>query len=64
MAPFPAGDGKTVMLGLQNEREWKSFCAQVLLQATLADDDGLPATPNAVPTAMRCAPSSSTPLAS
>ena len=20
--PFPAGDGKTVMLGLQNEREW------------------------------------------
>jgi itaconate CoA-transferase len=37
--PFPAGDGKTVMLGLQNEREWKAFCAQVLLQATLADDE-------------------------
>ena len=24
--PFPAGDGKVVMLGLQNEREWGAFC--------------------------------------
>ncbi|ENR65282.1 hypothetical protein C032_02950 [Brucella abortus 63/294] len=24
--PFPTGDGKTVMLGLQNEREWAIFC--------------------------------------
>ena len=24
--PFPAGDGKTVLLGLQNEREWAAFC--------------------------------------
>ncbi|WP_431825801.1 CaiB/BaiF CoA transferase family protein [Burkholderia sp. F1] len=36
--PFPAGDGKTVMLGLQNEREWKLFCEQVLRQPALADD--------------------------
>ncbi|KAB0637812.1 CoA-transferase [Burkholderia stagnalis] len=36
--PFPAGDGKTVMLGLQNEREWKLFCEQVLRQPGLADD--------------------------
>ena len=36
--PFPAGDGKTVMLGLQNEREWKAFCEQVLLQPALAAD--------------------------
>ncbi|MDR8080062.1 CoA transferase [Burkholderia cenocepacia] len=36
--PFPAGDGKTVMLGLQNEREWKLFCAQVLRQPALADE--------------------------
>ncbi|MDE1182230.1 CaiB/BaiF CoA-transferase family protein [Paraburkholderia sp.] len=36
--PFPAGDGKTVMLGLQNEREWKLFCDQVLLQPELAAD--------------------------
>ncbi|MFA7437947.1 CaiB/BaiF CoA transferase family protein [Castellaniella sp.] len=36
--PFPAGDGKTVMLGLQNEREWHAFCGQVLQQPALADD--------------------------
>jgi crotonobetainyl-CoA:carnitine CoA-transferase CaiB-like acyl-CoA transferase len=36
--PFPAGDGGTVMLGLQNEREWKTFCDQVLLQPDLAQD--------------------------
>ena len=36
--PFPAGDGKTVMLGLQNEREWAAFCAKVLLQPALAND--------------------------
>jgi len=27
-----------VMLGIQNEREWQSFCAQVLGQADLATD--------------------------
>ncbi|MBP0594744.1 CoA transferase [Paraburkholderia sp. LEh10] len=37
--PFIAGDGKTVMLGLQNEREWKSFCETVLCQPALAADD-------------------------
>jgi itaconate CoA-transferase len=37
--PFPAGDGKTVMLGLQNEREWVSFCAGVLQQPALATDE-------------------------
>ena len=36
--PFPAGDGKTVMLGLQNEREWVVFCDKVLLQPGLATD--------------------------
>ena len=36
--PFPAGDGGTVMLGLQNEREWKTFCEQVMLQPTLTTD--------------------------
>ena len=30
--PFPAGDAKTVMLGLQNEREWGVFCSLVLLE--------------------------------
>ena len=36
--PFAAGDGATVMLGLQNEREWKVFCEQVLRQPALAAD--------------------------
>jgi crotonobetainyl-CoA:carnitine CoA-transferase CaiB-like acyl-CoA transferase len=36
--PFATGDGKTVMLGLQNEREWKVFCEQVLQQPQLASD--------------------------
>ena len=37
--PFPAGDGGTVMLGLQNEREWKSFCDVVLHNPALATDE-------------------------
>jgi itaconate CoA-transferase len=36
--PFPAGDGGTVMLGLQNEREWVRFCTTVLQQPALAGD--------------------------
>ena len=36
--PFPAGDGGTVMMGLQNEREWVNFCEKVLLQPGLATD--------------------------
>jgi len=36
--PFPAGDGKTVMLGLQNEREWAVFCDKVLAQPALKAD--------------------------
>jgi len=37
--PFMAGDGKTVMLGLQNEREWAVFCAEVLRRPELATDE-------------------------
>jgi itaconate CoA-transferase len=36
--PFAAGDGKTVMLGIQNEREWAAFCDKVLAQPALAHD--------------------------
>jgi crotonobetainyl-CoA:carnitine CoA-transferase CaiB-like acyl-CoA transferase len=37
--PFPTGaDGGSVMLGLQNEREWVHFCEKVLLQPALAKD--------------------------
>ncbi len=37
--PFPTGDGGTVMLGLQNEREWVSFCEKVLQQPELVTDE-------------------------
>ena len=37
--PFPAGDGKLVMLGLQNEREWAVFCDKVLQQPALKTDE-------------------------
>ncbi len=36
--PFATGDGKTVMLGLQNEREWLLFCEKVLGDAAVATD--------------------------
>jgi crotonobetainyl-CoA:carnitine CoA-transferase CaiB-like acyl-CoA transferase len=36
---FKAGDGKTVMLGLQNEREWAQFCETVLENSALAQDE-------------------------
>lgn len=37
--PFPTGGGGTLMLGLQNEREWTLFCEKVLLDPALASDD-------------------------
>lgn len=37
--PFAAGDGGTVMLGLQNEREWVAFCKVVLQRPELAGDE-------------------------
>ncbi|HYH41054.1 MAG TPA: CaiB/BaiF CoA-transferase family protein [Burkholderiales bacterium] len=35
---FRAGDGKHVMFGIQNEREWAAFCAGVVKQPGLATD--------------------------
>jgi len=35
---FDCGDGRSVMLGLQNEREWAVFCERVLEQPALARD--------------------------
>jgi itaconate CoA-transferase len=35
---FIAGDGKSVMLGIQNEREWVAFCRDVLRWPQLAQD--------------------------
>lgn len=36
--PFAVGDGRTVILGLQNEREWNVFCDVVLEAPDLATD--------------------------
>ena len=36
---YRTGDGKSVMLGLQNEREWATFCDKVLGQPALATDE-------------------------
>jgi itaconate CoA-transferase len=35
---FKCGDGAYVMLGIQNEREWAKFCAEVLEMPALAQD--------------------------
>ena len=37
--PFPTGSGDTVMLSIQNHREWASLCADVLDQPALATDE-------------------------
>ncbi|GAA2298137.1 CoA transferase [Streptomyces kunmingensis] len=36
--PYDAADGGTVLLAIQNEREWASFCAVFLDDAALAED--------------------------
>src|SRR5215467_13976864 len=36
--PFPSRDGKVVYLGIQNEREWRSFCERVLQRPELSND--------------------------
>jgi len=36
--PAVAGDGQRLLLGVQNEREWRRFCAEVLQDPGLADD--------------------------
>lgn len=36
--PFPVGDGNTIMLGLQNEREWLIFCEKLMEQPDLGQD--------------------------
>jgi itaconate CoA-transferase len=36
--PFATGDGGVVLLGVQNEREWRRFCEIVLQRPSLATD--------------------------
>ncbi|MFM1989784.1 MAG: hypothetical protein RJA99_2741 [Pseudomonadota bacterium] len=43
--PFPVGDGGTVLLGVQNEREWSAFCTKVLRRPELAADPRFDAGP-------------------
>lgn len=35
---FPVGEGSTIMLAVQNQREWAEFCGKVLQQPGLAED--------------------------
>lgn len=36
--PFQTGDGRSIMLGLQNDREWIAFCEKVLKNGAFATD--------------------------
>ncbi len=36
--PFRAGDGRSVFFGIQNEREWRSFCDVVLEDPAMCND--------------------------
>jgi len=36
--PYFTGDGKQINIGIQNEREWRQFCAGVLLNREVAAD--------------------------
>jgi len=46
--PYTAGDGKVVYLGVQNEREWARFCAEVLQRPELATDPRFSSNPTRV----------------
>lgn len=37
--PFQCGDGRTVLLSVQNDREWRRFCEALLDQRELIEDD-------------------------
>ena len=37
--PFTCGDGEIVFLGIQNEREWKKFCEEVMEREGMAEDE-------------------------
>src|SRR5262249_10046057 len=35
---FATADGKEILIAIQNEREWRRFCAEILSDAALAED--------------------------
>lgn len=46
--PYRAGDGNVVYLGLQNEREWSRFCAEVMRRPEMASDERFSSNPRRV----------------
>jgi crotonobetainyl-CoA:carnitine CoA-transferase CaiB-like acyl-CoA transferase len=46
--PHRAGDGHDVLFGIQNEREWARFCADVLHDSTIATDERFATNPSRV----------------
>jgi itaconate CoA-transferase len=46
--PYPCGDGGVVFLGIQNEREWKKLCEEVLEDADTATDERFATNPRRV----------------
>ena len=46
--PFACGDGEVVFIGIQNEREWKKFCDDVLAREGMAEDERFDANPKRV----------------
>jgi len=46
--PFTAGDGKTIFFGIQNEREWRSFCEKVLRDPKVRTDPRFATNPDRV----------------
>ncbi len=46
--PFPTGDGRAILIGIQNEREWVRFCEQVLERPELATDPHFATNPDRV----------------
>ena len=45
---FAVGDGRSVQLAIQNDREWRRFCDIVVQQPTMADDSRFVLNPNRV----------------
>jgi itaconate CoA-transferase len=46
--PFTAGDGGTVLLAIQNQREWRRLCDEVLATPQLCDDPRFATNPDRV----------------
>lgn len=45
---FPTGDGKSILLAVQNDREWANFCSIVLRDDALVDDPRFATNPDRV----------------